>query len=100
MAIESLRKRILDANADCQDSDLRINHQGAKRPLGRRRYAPGGILGDAELAEPVEESENGDSADEGESGSAEATMNHINGATAELPRRQVGTIRARSRRLF
>ena len=39
----------------------------------------GRILGDAELAEPADEAENGNDGDEEEAGSPEATMNHING---------------------
>jgi hypothetical protein len=84
-AIEALRDRILNADADCQDQDLRIIVK-AQSDLWADGIRAGHVLGDAELAEPAHESENGDGDDVEEAGSPEATMNHINGSTANVYR--------------
>jgi hypothetical protein len=58
VALESLRQRILDARADCQDQDLRIIIK-AQQDLWNDGVRAGAILGDMELESLAEEYENG-----------------------------------------
>ncbi len=74
--VEALRNRILKAETDCEDQDLRIivKTQGDLWADGVRA---GRILGDTEAAESADEPEDVD--DDDEESSIEAAMNHING---------------------
>ena len=75
-AVESLRDRILDAETDYQDQDLRIIVK-KQADLWADGVRAGRILGHTELVESPDESEEGESKEE--TGSPEAAMNHING---------------------
>ncbi|MGA2032709.1 MAG: N-6 DNA methylase [Thermoguttaceae bacterium] len=58
-AIEALRKRILEAQDDCQDHDLRIIVK-AQKDLWADGVRAGRILSDVEVAEPAEDEEAGE----------------------------------------
>ncbi len=79
-AIEALRDRILNTNADCQDQDLRIIIK-AQSELWADGVRAGAILGDTALVETLDDTEAGDADEDG--GAAEppevAAMNGING---------------------
>ena len=75
-ALERLRERILDAEADCQDEDLRIIVK-TQQDLWDDGVRAGKILGDVEAAETADEYENGEEAEEHDEPEHVAAMNHI-----------------------
>jgi len=82
-AVESLRDRILRAEADCQDENLRIIIK-TQSDLWADGVRAGAVLGDAERGEPPDDSEDEECAED--AGSPEAVMNHINGTVADVYR--------------
>jgi len=77
-AIEALRKRILETDADCQDQELRIIIK-AQSDLWADGVRASEILGNAEVTETPDDSEDGESADEEAEAREVAAMNHIRG---------------------
>ena len=84
-AIEALRKRILNATADCQNQDLRIIVK-TQRDLWADGVRAGAILGSAEGIDGPDEPEDGEGGDEEGADSPEATMSRICGETANVYR--------------
>ncbi len=83
VALETLRQRILGAQADCHDQDWRVIVK-TQSELWADGVRAGAILGDAIAAEAPADSED-DESDEG-AGTPEAAMNHINGTTPDAYR--------------
>ena len=77
-AVESLRDRILSADADCQDQDLRIIIK-TQKDLWADGVQAGKILRDVPGAESTEEPEEGEAAEDEPESPEVAAMNHING---------------------
>ncbi len=80
LAMDALRDRILNADSDCQDQDLRVIVK-AQSDLWADGVRAGVVLGDADLNPSPDESEGGEIDEEMDS--PEAAMNHINGAVAK-----------------
>ena len=84
-AVERLRDRILNAEADCQDQDLRIIMK-TQKDLWADGVRAGTVLRDAPEEEPADEPEEGEVVEDVPESPEVAAMNHINSTAPDAYR--------------